>query len=205
MRTAFKFTPLISPERLAHEGASIFDGPLPSWVAGNFIVNTDADEDPAISNLSGGLFIAGAHKLKLQANVFCLAVLFEMTRFGHRVVGNSNGKRVPSVYAKMLFDGAPGDLVSVRRILFNATFFEITKPLWREGDYSPEDTRSEPHGHPNKDARGIAMEHVERYVRELEAAGKLPSAFDIPLYLGNIWRLFAEIDRLARPFREAAE
>lgn len=129
------------------------------------------------------------HLRIITANLFALGALFEMTRYGGiSVATNSNHAKRPSIYAKMSFPMASEHLVSIRRILFDAELGQATKPLWREHDYSPESTRTEPDAHPKRRSRATAMQHVEQ--------ASQTECREPALFLANLRDLFAEVDRL---------
>lgn len=189
----FAASPLITPERVKLEAKAIFSLEVrPTWVKGIELLSTDPVFDGSGEPTEAVVLVGRKHLLAVTVNLFALAALYEMTRFGGiRVVTNSNHARQPSIYAKMSFLAEPGHLVSIRRILFDAKGREMTKPLWLERDYSPESTCTEADGHPERPSRSVAMLHVEQ-----EAHHRAPPSFDVPAYLANIQALFAEVDRL---------
>jgi hypothetical protein len=164
---------------------------LPAWIKAIQLVVTDADEDPETGRPSDAIIWVGKkHRLKVTVNLYALAALVETTRHGGiSVVSNSNHAKVfPSVYAKMSFPTTPGHLVSIRRILFGAGKGRITRPIWQEHDYNPENTRTEADGHPQGDSRQIALAHAEQAAH---AAG-----VDVDAFMQNVRDLYAEVDAI---------
>lgn len=196
---AFERTPLITPERLLSDWRKVFAPVVqPPWtrMVLPLFINPDDDEDHSFPDAV--IFVVGGkHSRQITTSTAAFAVLCEIMRLGHKIVTNSNGKN--NVYAKVSFKGAPEDLMSIRRVIFGAKANEVTKPLWRENDYGPDNTYIEEHEHPEKDARAVTMGHVERLARERKAAGTLPKGFDIGAYLSNIITLFTIIDTLRDP------
>lgn len=199
--TAFEQTPIITVARLVAEWRTIFSPTCrPHWALAVEPVHTDPDAKPDDFPSELIVVVGKKNRGEITASPFALAALFEMTRFGHSIVRNSNfNKPRPQVYAKMAFRDAPEDLMSIRRILFDAGENEATKALWRENDYNPDNTYVEQDPHPRKKARTVALAHVERLVRERKVAGTLPTGFDIAAYLDNIADLFRWIDNAQRP------
>lgn len=200
--TNFELSPLITVARLATDWRTIFDpANRPRWARVIELLDIDPESDvTASTDLRAIVVIGRKHRIQIDMTAFELAVLFEMTRFGHTIVSNSNfNKPRPQIYAKMRFAGASEDLMSIRRILWGAKANEATKPFWRPNDYSAENTYAEDDSHPDKDARSVALGNVERLARERQAAGITPMSFDVDAYLDNIKLLFAWIDNSRKP------
>ncbi|MFE0017030.1 hypothetical protein ACFWXH_19435 [Mesorhizobium sp. NPDC059054] len=183
----FKATALVTPTRIRTEPEEVFAlENCPHWVRSIELIVTDADGGMPTEAVAT---VGRKHPKIITANLFALAVLFEMTRYGGiSVVTNSNHAKRPSIYAKMSFPMASDHLVSIRRILFDAEAGQVTKPVWREHDYSPESTRTEPDAHPKRRSRATAMQHVEE-AAQVECR-------DPELFLANLRALFTEVDRL---------
>ncbi len=191
----FRNAPLVTLERIRTEPRTVFARETwPRWVKSLELVSTSPDsdgpDDPNGHPSEAIILLGRTHARRVTVNLVALAVLFEMTRYGSiSVHTNSNhAKSRPSIYPKMSFPNAPGHLVSIRRILFDADKGRATKPIWLEHDYSPENTRTEPDKHPRGQSRTIAMQHVE------EAARK--EASDPEAFLQNLRDLFVELDHI---------
>jgi hypothetical protein len=189
----FETRPLITPELLAADPVAALET-APAWVRLHSVTLPEGiDAAPAVSIAMGGKFIK-----TITLTLAETALLFEISRFGHRGVTNSNhAKPIPNIYARMSFRDAPEDMMTFSRILYGAAEHEVIKQGCIKSDLRGENLRTIPGGKPDKDARKTTMQHVERLARERQAGGTLPRDFDIPAYLVNIERLFAIVDREA--------
>lgn len=208
----FAHAPLITPERLRFEPLNSVFAITPRWVRLVAIEYDDPDA-PASDNAICFVAIGKKHTKVIQVRPDELAVLMELSRFGGGVVTNSNhNKPVPQIYAKFSFPCASGDLMNIRRIVFGASEGEATKALAVLDDYRAESTYSEPHHHPEKDAREVALKHAETMARQAIAAGKAQPILKrwqiregyIAAYLGVIRQHLANIDKRLAPAPEAA-
>ncbi|MES0048874.1 MULTISPECIES: hypothetical protein [unclassified Mesorhizobium] len=189
---AFETHPLITPEWLAADPVAALET-APSWVRLHSITRPEELEAPVVSIAMGGKFIMTIGLTLAEA-----AVLFEISRYGHRGVTNSNHtKPVPTIYARMSFRDAASDMMTFSRILYGAEEHEVIKQGRIKSDLRRENLHTIPGGKPDKDARKTTMRHVARLAREREAGGTLAKGLDIPAYLANIERLFAIVDREA--------
>ncbi|MER9594545.1 hypothetical protein [Mesorhizobium sp. M0244] len=190
---AFETHPFITPEWLAADPVAALET-APPWVRLHSITRPEElDAAPVVSIAMGGKFI-----MTIGLTLSEAAVLFEISRYGHRGVTNSNHtKPVPTIYARMSFRDAASDMMTFSRILYGAEEHEVIKQGRIKSDLRGENLHTIPGGKPDKDARKTTMRHVERLAREREAGGTLPKGFDIPAYLANIERLFTIVDREA--------
>lgn len=193
LRSDFENSPLITLERISTEPRSVFAiEHCPKWVRSITLISSGPDSegplDPRATPTEATIIIGRTHLLDVTVNLVALAILFEMTRYGGIWVHtNSNGaKPHPGVYARMAFPNERGKLLDVRPILFGANPGLATKAVWRPNDYSPENTRTEPDGHAQRDARALALGHV---AQAAYAEASNPAAF-----LQNLQELLGALD-----------
>jgi len=131
------------------------------------------------------------------------ALLWELTRFGHSVVTNSNAKSGSAnarIYVKLSWVDAPDANIPVRRIFSGADEGVATRALEIERDYSAINVEYLPDSRAKWDAREVAINRSEKLALERASMG-----FDVGAYTENIRSLFAEIDRGLKQESEAAE
>lgn len=212
---AFETTQLITVPRLISEWRSIL-GSSPAWALHVEPMWTlpDAEEEQGCPD-AVTVLVGKKHKRPMHLTIFEFALLCELSRVaGITIVTNSNfGKPFPRVYARMAIDGAPEDLTSIRRLIVGAKANEATKARWNQNDYRAESTYTVEHPHPQKDARKVALGHIERLARQdgkLMAAtslaredamrrlpwATLPDDFHIRAHMSNIHSLFGLVDAL---------
>lgn len=214
-RPQFESTPLITPHRLVTEWPSILASP-PAWALHVEARWTLPDAEKEIDCPDEVIvLVSKKHRKLIHLTIFEYAALCEMSRVtGISIVTNSNfGKPEPKIYVKMTFDGAPEDLMSIRRIIVGAGANEATKARWNQNDYRGENTYTVAHHHPQKDARTVSLGHVERLARQdgnimaavaparEEAMRKLPTVtlphdFHVARYMANISMLFGAVDAM---------
>lgn len=189
----FANVPLITLDRIRSEPRTIFSKQnMPGWVRSISLICTSPDvegpDDPNGRPDDAYIRMGRTRPLHVTLNLVALGALAEMTRYGGIWVHtNSNGgKPVPRTYARMAFPNLKGRLIDVRRILYDAPTGLATKAIWRENDYSPEHTGTEPDGHATRYARLEALDQVAAAARE--------NAADAAAFLGNLDELFKELD-----------
>lgn len=186
----FEKTPLLTPERIAQEPVTTF-AVYPRCIRTLAITRGEGGSAPPVITLVIGCQAV----LPISLTFAETALIFELLRFGHSLVVNSNGSEpIPRLYVRFKPHDAPGDLMSLTRIFKGVGDNQVIKQGIIKSDLRNENLGVIPGGKPNKDARQTIIRHVERLVREREAGGVLPKDFDVAAYLANIQRLFAIVD-----------
>ncbi|RWQ28877.1 MAG: hypothetical protein E5Y88_27245 [Mesorhizobium sp.] len=185
----FRNTPLITPERIESDWKEALDI-LPPWARSRDF-------------LCGRVILVpvwGLHPATPFFPPYELALLAEVTRYGHTIVTNSNfSPSGPRVYLKVSFRDAPGHNITIRRILSGAAEDEAVKALNIESDYSAANSYFVPDARAKRDARKEAIEQAEKL------AGEFVDPVGVAAYVANIRALFAAIDASAVELPDAAE
>lgn len=212
---AFENTQLITVPRLFSDWRSILASP-PAWALHLEPMWTLPGANEEIDCPNEVIALAGKkHILPVHLGIAEFGLMCEATRpNGVSAPTNSNfGTPNAKVYWKMAFDGAAEDTMPARRFIVGAKANEATKVRWNQNDYRAENMFIEPHPHPQKDARKVALGHIERLARQdgklmaatsrarEDAARRLPAAtlpddFHVRAYMSNIRSLFGLVDAL---------
>lgn len=191
---AFIATPLITPERIRRDPAEAF-AIVPPW-ASNWAWSC---EDPESLRQEGhdvplATVLGRKHKRAYGFSAPQFAFLLELTRLGHSVVTNTNGKGPnPAVYAKVSFRDAPHDNMPLSRIFIEAGPNEAVSTIDILSDLRPENLQKAGAGKPTKFAVSKVLFHCKRLAQEREAGGTLPEGFSVEAYVDNLRALLAAI------------
>jgi hypothetical protein len=183
----FRSSPLITPERLKRDHKEALHL-APPWAS----IHEIAHNEDELEHSKAVVRIDGEHPGIEHILALSLAFLFELTRFGHSVARNINGKADDPkalVFVKVTYRGAEYDDTTMGRLIVDAPPGKIVARLDVK-DHHP-DLLVVRGGSAKKATRAIAMKHAERLAREVGA-----SEVEIAAYLSNLRALLALHDEL---------
>lgn len=189
--STFSESSLLTPEKLLSEPVGKVLATRPDWA---LLVTVPDEQLPDESPCKHDSVIAVGKNHGTSKTMWAIqiAILYELTRFKHSVVPNTNkGTNTGTYYLKLTFSGATKDNFPAWRLWRNAGLYEAVTAGPIKSDHRPEELGLKGAGKAQKNARKIALAHAETAARECA-----PSLFYVKAYLENLKRLFETFDCL---------